>query len=148
MIINKQATRLIAIFTLLLPLAGCSVFDWLVYKPDLSQGNYMEPQQVAQLRIHMTKEQVEYILGRPVLRDSFADDTWYYVYHFKNGRNAKITHKELLLHFNGNILVNVSGDYKLSPDFNVPLNQSTLPASTNQITAPDISDSQTHTNIN
>ncbi len=62
-----------------------------------------------------------------MLRDSFADDTWYYVYHYKSGRDASITPKELILHFNGNKLSLVKGDYELSPEFNTPLEQSKLP---------------------
>lgn len=88
----------------------------------------METQQVEKLRIDMTKEQTEYILGRPVLRDSFADDTWYYVYHFKSGRNAKITHKELIVHFTDNKISSVKGDYDLSSEFYTPLELSSLPS--------------------
>lgn len=76
----------------------------------------------------MTKEQAEYVLGRPVLRDSFADDTWYYVYHFKSGRDASVIHKELVLYFENNQLVKVTGDYELSSEFNTPLEQSKLPS--------------------
>lgn len=136
MINKKQGMTLLSAAILSLSLSGCSVFDWLVYKPDISQGNYMETQQVEQLRIDMSKTQAEYILGRPVLRDSFADNTWYYVYHFKSGRNAKITHKELILHFTGDQLTSVTGDYELSPDFYTPLEQSKLPTGINLAEAP------------
>ncbi|BDM65208.1 outer membrane protein assembly factor BamE [Shewanella sp. NFH-SH190041] len=136
MINKKQAVTLLGVVALSFSLSACSVFDWLVYKPDVPQGNYMEPQQVEKLRIDMTKEQVDYILGRPVLRDSFADDTWYYVYHFKSGRDASITHKELILHFNGDHLASVDGDYALSPEFNVPLEQSSLPGGAAQPQEP------------
>lgn len=71
MSIKKQSLTLLSVSALTLSLSACSVFDWLVYKPDIPQGNYMEPQQVEKLRIDMTKEQVEFVLGRPVLRDSF-----------------------------------------------------------------------------
>ncbi|MGX9463478.1 outer membrane protein assembly factor BamE [Shewanella sp. A14] len=128
MINKKQRLTLVSAVALSLSLSGCSVFDWLIYKPDVPQGNYMETQQVDKLRIDMTKEQTEYILGRPVLRDSFADDTWYYVYHFKSGRDASITHKELIIHFNGDNISSVVGDYDLSPEFNTPLEESTLPS--------------------
>jgi outer membrane protein assembly factor BamE len=94
----------------------------------------METQQVDKLRVDMTKEQTEYILGRPVLRDSFSDDTWYYVYHFKSGRDASITHKELIIHFNGDKISSVVGDYDLSNDFNTPLGQSSLPS----VNQPDL----------
>jgi len=127
MTIKKQSLTLLGAAALSLSLSACSVFDWLIYKPDIPQGNYMETQQVEKLRIEMTKEQIEYILGRPVLRDSFADDTWYYVYHYKSGRDASITHKELIIHFEGEILTKVDGDYELAEDFYTPLDQSRLP---------------------
>ncbi|WP_338589369.1 outer membrane protein assembly factor BamE [Shewanella khirikhana] len=130
MLIKKHSLTLLGAAALSLSLSGCSVFDWLVYKPDIPQGNYMEPQQVEKLRIEMTKEQAEYVLGRPVLRDSFADNTWYYVYHFKSGRDASIIHKELVLHFENDRLAKVSGDYELSAEFNTPLEQSKLPTVT------------------
>jgi len=127
MTIRKRSFTLLSAAALTLSLSGCSVFDWLIYKPDIPQGNYMEKQQVEKLRIDMTKEQVEYVLGRPVLRDSFSDDTWYYVYHYKSGRDASIIHKELIIHFKGDQLVEVKGDYDLSKDFNTSLEQSKLP---------------------
>ncbi|MBR9728269.1 outer membrane protein assembly factor BamE [Shewanella intestini] len=131
MINKKQSLTLLSAAVLSMSLSGCSVFDYLIYKPDIPQGNYMEAQQVEQLRIDMTKEQAEYILGRPVLRDSFSDDTWYYIYHFKSGRDASIIHKELILHFSGDKISSVEGDYTLSADFNTPLDQGALPSITN-----------------
>ncbi|ACA85811.1 outer membrane protein assembly factor BamE [Shewanella woodyi] len=127
MTIKKKSLTLLGAAALSLSMTGCGVFDWLIYKPDIPQGNYMETQQVEKLRVEMTKEQVEYILGRPVLRDSFADDTWYYVYHYKSGRDASITHKELIIHFDNDQLTKVVGDYELSEEFNTPLEQSRLP---------------------
>lgn len=138
MINKKQSLTLLGAVALSVSLSACSVFDWLIYKPDIPQGNYMEPQQVEQLRIDMTKEQAEYILGRPVLRDSFADDTWYYVYHYKSGRDASITHKELILHFTGDKLTSVKGDYELSKEFSTPLEQSSLPTGNKTELVPQI----------
>ncbi len=127
MIDKKQGMTLLGAVALTLSLSACSVFDWLIYKPDVPQGNYMDQQQVEKLRTDMTKEQAEYILGHPVLRDSFSDNNWYFVYHYKNGRDASIIHKELILHFKGDQLAKVTGDYKLSADFNTPLGQESLP---------------------
>ncbi|TKB49304.1 outer membrane protein assembly factor BamE [Ferrimonas sediminicola] len=105
-------------------LSGCSVFDKLVYKIDIPQGNFIEQTQVEKLRIEMSREQVEFILGRPVLRDSFADDTWYYVYQFKSGRSGEITRKELIIKFDQNRVASVTGDYTLSEQFDTPLSTS------------------------
>ncbi|WP_299808846.1 outer membrane protein assembly factor BamE [uncultured Shewanella sp.] len=127
MTIKKKSLTLLGAAALSLSVSGCGVFDYLIYKPDIPQGNYMEKQQVEKLRIDMTKEQVEYVLGRPVLRDSFSDDTWYYVYHYKSGRDASIIHKELIINFNGDKLAEVKGDYDLSVEFNTPLEESKLP---------------------
>ncbi|ABV86612.1 outer membrane protein assembly factor BamE [Shewanella pealeana] len=127
MTIKKKSLTLLGAAALSLSLSGCGVFDYLIYKPDIPQGNYMEKQQVEKLRIDMTKEQVEYVLGRPVLRDSFSDDTWYYVYHYKSGRDASIIHKELIINFDGDKLAEVKGDYELSSEFNTPLEESKLP---------------------
>jgi outer membrane protein assembly factor BamE len=138
MINTKQTLNLLGAVALAVSLSACSVFDYLIYKPDVPQGNYVEPQQVAKLHIDMTKEQAEYILGRPVLRDSFKDDTWYYVYHFKSGRDASIIHKELVLHFNDNQLLSVTGDYELSPEFHTPLEQSSLPTVNVPQTQPEV----------
>ncbi len=136
MINKKQSLTLLGAVALSVSLSACSVFDWLIYKPDVPQGNYMELQQVEKLRVEMTKEQAEYILGRPVLRDSFADNIWYYVYHFKSGRNASVTHKELILYFDGDLLTKVEGDYKLSDDFDTPLNEGALPTVSAPVVAP------------
>ena len=136
MIDKKQGITLLGAVALSLSLSACSVFDWLIYKPDVPQGNYMDQQQVEKLRIDMTKEQAEYVLGQPVLRDSFADNTWYYVYHYKNGRDASIIHKELILHFNGDKLVKATGDYKLSDNFDTPLGQETLPEANSEPAQP------------
>ncbi|WP_394129016.1 outer membrane protein assembly factor BamE [Shewanella maritima] len=127
MINKKQSLTILSAALLSLSLSGCTVFDWLIYKPDIPQGNYMEAQQVEQLRVEMTKEQAEFILGRPVLRDTFADNTWYYVYHFKSGRNASIIHKELIIHFEDDKIVRVEGDYEISENFNTPLEDGALP---------------------
>ncbi|GLP97111.1 outer membrane protein assembly factor BamE [Paraferrimonas sedimenticola] len=133
MITRKQIGQLAASGILAFSLSGCAMVDWLVYKIDIPQGNYMEKQQVEQLRIEMTKEQVEYVLGRPVLRDSFAENTWYYVYHFKSGRNAKITKKELIVRFEDDKVVAVDGDYELSENFNTPLGTGELPTVTSTV---------------
>ena len=136
MINKKQRLTLLSAIALSVSLSGCGALDWLIYKPDIAQGNYMEDQQVEKLRIDMSKEQAEYILGRPVLRDSFADDTWYYVYHFKSGRDASIIHKELIIYFDGDKVKKVEGDYTLSSEFYTPLDQSRLPTVNDKAAAP------------
>ncbi|SDI97097.1 Beta-barrel assembly machine subunit BamE [Ferrimonas sediminum] len=122
----KQFKHLLLAAVAAVTLSGCSVFDWMVYKIDIPQGNFIEDNQVEKLRIEMTREQVEFILGRPVLRDSFADDTWYYVYQYKNGRTNELTRKELVVRFHDDKVTQITGDYTLSEQFNTPLHDSAL----------------------
>ncbi|GAA5186271.1 outer membrane protein assembly factor BamE [Ferrimonas gelatinilytica] len=117
----KQFRTLVLAATLTTAVSGCSVFDWMVYKIDIPQGNFIEQVQVDKLRVGMTPEQVEFVLGRPVLRDSFASDTWYYVYQFKNGRTNELTRKELVVNFTDGKVSTLKGDYEVGDDFYTPL---------------------------
>lgn len=103
-------------------LSGCSFFSNLVYKIDIPQGNYIEDNQVERLRIDMTKEQVNYVLGTPMLTDSFDKDIWNYLYRYKSGK-GELTSKQLVLTFSGDQLKSVVGDYPVSADFNTPLDK-------------------------
>ena len=60
-------------------LAGC------VYRMDIQQGNYLDGHTVRQLKVGMTRVQVRYLLGTPMIKDIFDTDRWDYVYYFKRG---------------------------------------------------------------
>ena len=108
---------LLIVFTV--SLSACS--SW-VYRIDVPQGNYLEQKDIDKLQIAMTKEQVKFILGTPVLQDSFNDNTWHYVYIFKSGRNEKFNmRKEFTVEFKDNKVVSAHGDFKLSDNFNTPM---------------------------
>ncbi|NRA85664.1 MAG: outer membrane protein assembly factor BamE [Gammaproteobacteria bacterium] len=119
----KSLSKWLLLATFAVTLPSCAFVDWLVYKQDLPQGNFIETKDVSKLRVEMTKEQVTFIIGRPVIEDTFGGDTWHYVSHFKSGQNAKVTHKEFILKFSDNKLVSATGDYELSEDFNTPISQ-------------------------
>ncbi|MDG2961835.1 outer membrane protein assembly factor BamE [Exercitatus varius] len=60
--------------------SACSTVEKVVYRIDVPQGNYLEKSTVDKLQVGMTREQVKYLLGTPVLQDPFSTQTWYYVY--------------------------------------------------------------------
>ncbi len=101
---------------------GCA--DW-IYRIDVPQGNFLDERDVKKLRIGMTKEQVVYVLGRPVVQDSFDHDTWYYVYDMKRGmeKRGKDFQKRLIIDFEQDKVASVEGDFELSEDFNTPLDE-------------------------
>ncbi len=108
--------------TLVSSLSACS--DW-IYRIDVPQGNFLEQKDVEKLRVGMTKEQVVYVLGRPVVKDSFDHDTWYYVYDMKRGmsKRGEDFQKRLIINFKENKVDTVEGDFELSEDFNTPLDE-------------------------
>jgi len=103
----------------LLSLSACS--SW-VYRIDIPQGNYLEQRDIDKLQLSMTKAQVKFILGSPVVTDAFNADVWHYVYLFKSGRSDKYNaRKEFIITFKDNKLVTAKGDFKLPKSFNTPI---------------------------
>lgn len=104
---------------LLIFVSGCS--SW-VFRLDIPQGNYLEKKDIEKLQIAMTKEQVKFILGSPVIIDTFDNDTWHYVYKFKSGRSEKLNRqKTFVIKFEDNKLVTAEGDFELPESFNTPM---------------------------
>lgn len=79
--------------------AGCSTFEKVVYRPDINQGNYLTPTDVAKIHKGMTQQQVAYVLGTPMMQDPFGTQTWFYVFRQEPG-HEKITQQTLTLTFN------------------------------------------------
>lgn len=113
----------VSILTIALSLSACS--SW-VYRVDIPQGNYLEQKTIDKIQVGMTKEQVKFILGSPVLVDAFDNDTWNYIYRFKSGRSEKLNmQKNFTIKFEDEKLVSAEGDFTLSKNFNVPFNEPT-----------------------
>ncbi|PMH37531.1 hypothetical protein BCU68_07910 [Vibrio sp. 10N.286.49.B3] len=113
---------LIAIPLALTMLTGCSLVEKLVYRIDINQGNYVEQQAVDQLKFGMTKEQVRYVLGSPMLIENGYPDTWYYIYHHTPGHGDSIQ-QDLVVNFNDSgTLLDIQGDFPQSDTFFEKLN--------------------------
>jgi outer membrane protein assembly factor BamE len=76
-----------------LPLGGC------IYRMNIQQGNYLEGKTVAELQVGMTRSQVRYLLGTPMVPAVFDKDRWDYVYYFKRGRLRKPEERHLIVLF-------------------------------------------------
>lgn len=121
-----------SIIAIALSLSACS--SW-VYRIDIPQGNYLEKKNIDKIQVGMTKEQVKFILGSPVMIDTFDQDTWNYVYRFKSGRSEKLDkQKNFSVKFEEDKLVSAEGDFELSENFNTPFNTPT-PQNENVATA-------------
>lgn len=86
-----------------------------VYKMTVQQGNIITEEMLDQLRPGMTKTQVRYLLGTPVLTDFFNTDRWDYTYTIRRG-HQDMEVKTLTLFFEDDALVRTEGDLRPNPD--------------------------------
>lgn len=114
-----QTLRLLTFIVVLLSIiSGCSTIATdvpFVYKIDIDQGNVINHDMVNQLRPTMTKRQVIYILGTPLLVDPFSNNRWDYIYSEQPGKEDR-TQQRIALFFAEDSLVHVGGD--LTPEAN------------------------------
>ena len=89
-IFRGMALGLLATSTLL---SGC------VYRMNIQQGNYLEGRTVDQLQNGMTRSQVRYLLGTPMVPDAFDKERWDYLYYFKRGRLKRPVERHLIVWF-------------------------------------------------
>ncbi len=85
--------RTLAFATLLAAASGC------VYRMSIQQGNFLEGRTVDQLQVGMTRSQVRYLLGTPMVPDAFDKARWDYLYYFKKGRWRKPEQRHLIVFF-------------------------------------------------
>jgi len=86
-----------------------------IYTLEIQQGNIIEQAMVDQLRPGMSKRQVLYIMGSPMLTDYFHQKRWDYVYYDKQSGEDK-QQKHISLFFNNDQVVAVQGDFKPNTD--------------------------------
>ena len=79
------------------------------YKLDIQQGNVVTSKMLLQLRPGMTKSQVRYIMGTPLIQDSFHGNRWDYVYQMRE-RGKVIEQRRVILDFENDLLTKVRGD--------------------------------------
>lgn len=90
------------LFLYLAGIAGCSV-----YRPTIQQGNILETSQVDKLKVGMSRNQVIYVMGTPLLEDPFHKNRWDYIHTVKNGRTQITTVQRVTLYFKNDQLARI-----------------------------------------
>jgi outer membrane protein assembly factor BamE len=75
--------------------AGC------VYRINIQQGNFLDQTAVEQVKAGMTRSQVRYLLGTPMVADSFDKERWDYIYYLKKGRSRHVDSRRVTVYFDG-----------------------------------------------
>jgi outer membrane protein assembly factor BamE len=70
-----------------------------VYKMSIQQGNYLVPDSVSQLKEGMTRSQVRFLLGTPMVPDAFDDSRWDYYYSFTSQKIRQPLKRRLTIYF-------------------------------------------------
>lgn len=98
---SHKSTTSLAVFALAFMLGGCSLLT--PYEPELKQGNFVKEDQLRQLQPGMTPEQVNFLLGTPMVSGEAPENRWIYpiyeadgqyrnlIVDFDNGRVTRIT---------------------------------------------------------
>lgn len=100
---------LFATILVAMSVTACSTIEKVVYRIDVPQGNYLEQDKIAQLRVGMTPEQVEYLLGTPMLKNVFDTHRWDYVFIKREGYKDP-EQRNLFIYFDTNGLVSKIDD--------------------------------------
>jgi outer membrane protein assembly factor BamE len=111
------------LFTLLvlLQFLGCSVFPSVLFKIDVQQGNVVTQDMIEKLKPGMTKSQVRFVLGTPLIVDAFRDNRWDYAY-VRQEKGELIEQKRLTIFFESeklthfeNYLLSLDGEDMIEP---------------------------------
>jgi outer membrane protein assembly factor BamE len=111
-------SSILKLLPLLIALAGCGWMPVLPglspHKIDIQQGNYVTQEMVSKLKAGMSKSQVRFALGTPLVVDPFHADRWDYVYvQQKRGRTVEQRHIAVI--FKDEKLVRIDGDVAPAP---------------------------------
>ncbi len=114
--ITHTMRRLLIVIALLA--AGCSRVPLLPgmtpHRIDIQQGNYITQDMVAKLKPGMTRSQVRYLLGTPLVADPFHAERWDYVYHMQK-KGGTTEYRRIVLLFDQDRLSRIEGDVVPAP---------------------------------
>jgi len=100
----------ICMLFVLLAAAGC------VYQANLSQGNVIKQDDLDQVSVGMTRNQVRFLLGTPMVDDPFHEGRWDYVYFLKVGRDDAIFKRWVSVLFEDERVSEIIDGQELNPD--------------------------------
>jgi outer membrane protein assembly factor BamE len=109
--------RIILVALALASLAACSG-SWIPalplgplkpYRIDIQQGNVVTQEMIAKVQPGMTRSQVRFALGTPLVADVFHPDRWDYVYQYQKA-GVVTEHRRIVVVFKDDKLVRIEGD--------------------------------------
>lgn len=87
-----------------------------VYQANLSQGNLLKQEDLDQVEVGMTRRQVRFLLGTPMIDDPFHEGRWDYVYYLKLGRDDAIFKRWISIYFEDEKVSEIVDGQQLNPN--------------------------------
>ena len=87
-----------------------------VYRANISQGNLLKQEDLDQVEVGMTRNQVRFLLGTPLVDDPFHQRRWDYVYFVRIGRNPATFKRWVTIVFEDDIVAEIRADQELDPN--------------------------------
>ena len=103
---------------LLLPvllLAAMLLATGCVYRANMSQGNIVVEEDLDQVEVGMTRNQIRFLLGTPMIDDPFHLDRWDYVYYIKIGRRDATAKRWVSILFTEDVVSEIRRNQELNP---------------------------------
>ncbi len=105
----RKTTVLFFTFFCLAITSGC------VYRAAVSQGNLIKQEDLDQVEVGMTKNQVRFLLGTPMIDDPFTRNRWDYVYYLKIGRKDASQKRWVSVYFVDDLVSEIRQNQELAP---------------------------------
>ncbi|WP_051687150.1 outer membrane protein assembly factor BamE [Microbulbifer sp. HZ11] len=109
-----SVVRILLIAGLVSLVTGCSLFKFPgVHRIQVQQGNIITQEMVDKLQPGMTRRQVRFVLGTPLVEDTFNPNRWDYINRVRSPKGEE-TQQRFTVYFNGDQLIETSGDWQPS----------------------------------
>jgi outer membrane protein assembly factor BamE len=78
-----------------------------IYRMNIQQGNFLKPEDVDRVQTGMTRSQVRFILGTPMINDAFDTSRWDYYYYLVKGHSRHMEKRHVVVQFDSDKVVRV-----------------------------------------
>lgn len=112
---NTKTMRHVSLLAAIMLLSGCLN----TYKLEIQQGNIVTQEMIDNLKPGLTRSQVRYVMGNPLVIDPFHQDRWDYYYYLRRSNERTGESRHLTVIFKNDLLVTVQGDTRVKTN-NLP----------------------------
>ena len=118
---------LLIMLSMLLASCGGLAGPLTPYKMDIRQGNFVTAEMREKLKLGMSRQQVRYVLGTPMVSDAFHGNRWDYVYRLEQ-HGKLVEDQRLTLYFDGDNLVRIDDGGKPAQGVPASVPETSAPA--------------------